>query len=69
MALGGVLIGLTAAYAGGRVVASYLYAMRAADPLVLIGAGPIVAAVAMAATMIPAVRGSRLDPVRALRSD
>ena len=69
LALVGVVIGLAAAYAGGRVVASYLYAMRAADPLVLIGAGVVVAAVTMAATMVPALRGSRVDPVRALRAD
>jgi ABC-type antimicrobial peptide transport system permease subunit len=63
------LIGLAAAYAVGRVVASYLYAMRAADPLVLLSAGAIVVAVAMAATIIPAMRASRLDPVRALRPE
>ena len=64
-----MVLGLAAAYAGVRVVASYLYAMRAADPLVLISAGAIVAAVTMAATMIPAARASRVDPVRALRSE
>lgn len=69
LAIGGVMIGLAAAYAGGRLVASYIYAMRAADPVVLIAAGAIVAAVTLAATMIPAIRASRLDPVRALRSD
>ena len=69
LALAGVVLGLAAAYAGGRVVASYLYAMRAADPLVLISAGTIVAAVTIAATMIPAARASRVDPVRALRSE
>lgn len=69
LALIGVLIGLAAAYAGGKVVASYFYAMRASDPLVLIGAGAIVAAVTMAATMIPAFHASRVDPVRALRAD
>jgi putative ABC transport system permease protein len=69
LAIGGVLIGLAAAYAGGRVVASYLYEMRAADPLVLIGAGAIVAAVTMIVTLIPAVRASRIKPVQALRSD
>jgi len=69
LAIGGLLIGLATAYAGGRVVASYLYEMRAADPLVLIGAGALVAAVTMAATIIPAIRASRLDPVRALRAD
>ena len=69
LAIGGALIGLAAAYAVGRVVASYLYAMRAADPLVLLSAGAIVVAVTMAATIIPAIRASRLDPIRALRSD
>ena len=69
LAVGGVVIGLAAAYAGGRVVASYLYAMRAADPIVLLSAGAIVALVTIAATMIPALRASRVDPVRALRAD
>jgi putative ABC transport system permease protein len=69
LAIGGALIGLAAAYAVGRVVASYLYAMRAADPLVLLGAGAIVVAVTMAATIIPAIRASRIDPVRALRPE
>ena len=32
LAIAGVLIGLATAYAGGRVVASYLYAMRPAYP-------------------------------------
>jgi macrolide transport system ATP-binding/permease protein len=54
---------------GGRLVASRIYAMRAADPVVLLAAGLIVAAVALLATMIPAVRASRIDPVRALRSE
>lgn len=68
LAIGGVLIGLGVAYAGGRVVASYVYAMRAADPLVLAAAAAIVGAVTVAATMIPAIRASRLNPARALRS-
>jgi putative ABC transport system permease protein len=69
LAAAGLIIGLAAAYAVGRVLASSLYEMRAADPLVLLGAGALVAAVTMIATMIPAIRGSRVDPVRALRSD
>ena len=69
LAIGGVLIGLATAYAGGRVVASYLYEMRAGDLLVLMSAGAIVAVVTIAATIIPAVRASRLDPVRALRAE
>jgi ABC-type antimicrobial peptide transport system permease subunit len=69
LAIAGVVLGLAAAYAVGRIVATYLYAMRAADPVVLVGAGAIVAAVTIAATMIPALRGSRVDPVRELRAE
>ena len=69
LALAGVLFGLAGAYAGGRLVASRVYTMRAADSVVLLAAGLIVAAVALVATMIPALRASRIDPVRALRAE
>ncbi len=69
LALVGVAIGLIGAYAGGRLLASSVYAMRAADPLILAAAALIVAVVAFLATMIPAVRASRLEPVRALRPE
>jgi predicted permease len=63
----GVVLGLFLAYAAGRIVSGSVFAMRAADPLVLLTAAMIVAMVAWIATMIPAVRASRQDPVRALR--
>ncbi|HYE87436.1 MAG TPA: ADOP family duplicated permease [Vicinamibacterales bacterium] len=63
----GVILGLTLAYAAGRVVSGSVFAMRAADPVVLLTAGAVVAAVAWLATMIPAIRASRQDPVTALR--
>jgi ABC-type antimicrobial peptide transport system permease subunit len=69
LALAGVLFGLAGAYVGGRLVASRVYAMRAADPVVLLAAGLIVTVVALVATMIPALRASRIDAVRALRAD
>jgi ABC-type antimicrobial peptide transport system permease subunit len=45
-----------------------VFEMRVADPMVLIAAGGIVAAVGGIATVVPAIRASRLNPVRALRS-
>jgi predicted permease len=69
LAVAGVVLGLAGAYAGGRVVASRVYAMRASDPMVLLGAVVIVGVVAVLATMIPALRASRTDPVRALRPE
>lgn len=69
LAVAGVVLGLAAAYGGGRLVASRVYAMRAADPLVLIAAAVVVAVVALLATVVPALRASRIDPIRALRPD
>jgi putative ABC transport system permease protein len=65
----GVVLGVIGAYAGGRLVASRVYSMSAADPLVLVAATLIVAAVALVATAIPALRASRTDPIRALRPE
>ena len=69
LALLGVVFGVAAAYAAGRIVASSVYGMRAGDPLVLAASCALVGAVAFAATLIPAIGAARLDPARALRSE
>lgn len=63
----GVVLGLVVAYVGGRLAAGSVFAMRADDPVVLLVASAVVAVVAGGATMIPAIRVSRQDPVSALR--
>jgi putative ABC transport system permease protein len=65
----GTAIGLTVAYFAGRVVANNIYAVRAADPVILGVATMLVASIAIVATMIPAFRAARLDPARVLRAD
>jgi putative ABC transport system permease protein len=69
LTLAGLMLGLAAAYAGGRVLASSVFEMRAADPVILVTAAAIAAAIATTSTVIPALKASRLDPVRNLRSD
>jgi len=69
LVVAGVLIGVAVAFAGGSVLARSVYAIRAADPLILAAAAAIVAAVAVLATTVPAIRASRLDPARALRQE
>jgi ABC-type antimicrobial peptide transport system permease subunit len=69
LALAGLVLGRAGAYMGGRLAASSVYAMRASDPAILITAGALGIAITLAATMIPAIRATRLDPVRALRSE
>ena len=69
LAVAGTVIGLAAAYAVGRIVTSSLFEVRAEDPIILFTAGALVGVITMIATMIPAIRGSRVDPLRALRSE
>jgi len=66
--VGGVL-GVATAYATGRLASSWLYEVRAFDPMILAGAFVIVVVVTVFATVIPARRVSRTDPANALRAD
>jgi ABC-type antimicrobial peptide transport system permease subunit len=65
----GLLVGVASAYAGGRLVAGSVFAMHAADPGVLGAALAIVGCVTALAIVIPAITASRVDPLRALRSE
>jgi ABC-type antimicrobial peptide transport system permease subunit len=65
----GVVVGLTLSIAAGRLVGSMLYGIEPSDPLMLAGAGLAMLAVAAAATLVPAWRAARTDPVAALRLD
>jgi putative ABC transport system permease protein len=69
LAVIGIVVGLVGAYAGGRIVASSVYAIRASDPAILITASVVVAVIAFLAMMIPAISATRLDPVRGLRQE
>src|SRR5262249_28772913 len=63
----GVLIGVPAALALTIVVKSQLYGLEAHDPWTLTLATILLILVACAAGYIPALRASRVDPMRALR--
>ena len=52
-------MGLGAAYVAGRLSASWLYEVRASDPLILIIAVSAVFAFTLLAFLLPALRGSR----------
>ena len=64
--IGGVL-GLIAALGIGRLAASLLYQMSGYDPLVLTAVVVLLTAVALGAGLVPALRASQVDPMRALR--
>ncbi|HEX3118068.1 MAG TPA: ABC transporter permease [Candidatus Acidoferrum sp.] len=63
----GIAVGVPAALALTSVVRSQLYGLTGHDPMTLILATVGLAVVAFAAGYIPAIRASRLDPMRALR--
>ena len=59
--------GLVLATVTGIFAQSQLYNMSRVDPLVLSGSAAVLGLVALMAGLIPAVRASRVDPMKALR--
>ena len=65
----GVLAGGAAALAGARLLRAFLWGVQPADPLTFGAVVVTLLAVALAASVIPALRVLRLDPVRSLRAE
>ena len=65
----GVGVGLAIALALSRMVATLLYGVTASDPLTYAGVAGLLALAAMAATVVPALRATRIDPSTALRAE
>jgi putative ABC transport system permease protein len=63
----GVLVGLAAAVAATRLLATLLFGVTARDPITLISAAVLLVLTILAASYFPARRASRLDPVEVLR--
>jgi putative ABC transport system permease protein len=65
----GLALGSAVALGTTRLVESFLYGMKANDPLILSLAAGVLALVATVAGFLPARRASRLDPMNALREE
>ena len=63
----GVTLGVAAAVVATRGLESRLYGVTRYDPLTLLGACGLLFLLAVVATLLPAMRATRADPVRALR--
>ncbi len=67
LTLAGLLVGIALAVMATRVASPLLVRVSATDPVIFAGGALFLAAVALAATYLPARRASRIDPNEALR--
>ena len=63
----GIVMGLVAAAGVTRLIASFLYGVRALDPLTFVVVSLLCLAVAFCACYLPACQAMRIDPTHALR--
>ena len=65
----GIGVGLAGAYAFNRVLGTLLFDVQPRDSLTFATVAGLLAAVALAACLVPARRASLVDPIVALRDD
>jgi len=69
LASAGIVFGVLAALLVGRALAGSLYGVSASDPVTLGSVALLIAAVALAASFLPARRAAAIAPMEALRGD
>lgn len=67
LAIVGIVIGLAGAFGLTRTMSSLLYHVKSSDPVIFASVALTFLLVVLAATWIPALRATRIDPVKALR--
>src|SRR6185437_323536 len=67
MVAAGLLLGVIALLLLSRYAQSLLFDLKATDPLTLLFAAALLAITAAVATLLPARRAARLEPISALR--
>ena len=67
LAIAGLILGLGAAFALSRSMTSMLYQVSATDPATFAAISVVGIGLALVASLIPALRALRVDPMRALR--
>jgi len=65
----GILMGVSGALAGARLMQSWLFGIGAADPVTFVGVSLFLATVALLACIVPALRAAHLDPAEVMRAE
>ena len=65
----GIIIGLAGAFAGARVLRTFLFGLSPNDPVTYAAIVVVLGVTAAVASWVPARRASRVDPVIALRAE
>jgi predicted permease len=65
----GIAIGLGGAWALSRIMESLLYGVSARDPFTFVAAPIVLLALALTATLVPARKAARTDPMTAIRTE
>jgi len=69
LAVIGLVVGLPAAYALGRLTESLLFGVKVGDPVVFVGAGLLLTAATLLGGYLPARKAASIDPLVALRCE
>ena len=65
----GVAIGLAGALALGRVLANLIYGVKPTDPITFGAVSVLLAGVGLFASILPAYRATRFEPMKTLRDE
>jgi putative ABC transport system permease protein len=65
----GLVMGIAVALVGSRLMSRFLFGVRPTDPLTLAATCFLILAVAVTASLVPALRAARVDPAIALHAE